>query len=378
MNKWKVELLDNNDNFLEILSMDIEELSFSFQRIGGCATASFSLPRSFEEYGAISGNFKVNIKYRNPVTNDYDLWWSGYIDERTPILSPERESINILVQGYSGQLSRILVDKTYTTTEVSLIIKDILDTYIVPNTDITYDVGDLVSTGFTIDTITFDGTCLDAIRTLAEIVGTREWGVGADTKFYFKARSSTVSHFYPIGGKISYFDTIDDFREIINSVKLVGGDVAGSNFERTGTDAASILKYGKRETIINNSAITTNDVADEFINAILTEKKDVLRKGKVTIINDSTIISYLSVLKRFEDTVPLNLFRLITEGVRYGEKKYGTFLYSGYIDYRIQSISYSVDENGSLTTTLEIGSSRPNIAESINQLAFTLDQERQR
>lgn len=377
MHLWKVELKDNSGNVLELFDKNFEGLNFSFQRIGGCATASFSLPKPFEEWGYISGNFKVNIYYLNPSTNDYDLWWAGYVDENTPSLA-EIEDINVLVQGYSGQLSRRFVSKTYTSTEVSLIVKNLLDTYIVGYTDITYDVADLEVTGFTPDTISFNCNCLDAIRTLAETVGTREWGVGADGKFYFKARSSDVSHFYPIGGKVSSTNIINSFRDIINYIYLTGGKVGGVNFTRTGNDAPSILKYGIRDAIINNSAITTNTVADEFIAAILAEKKDVTRKGEVLIVNDTKLVNNIPVLKRFEDNIPLQLFRFITEGVRYGEKKYGTFLYSEYIDYQIQSITYSIDVNGGLNTKLEIGSRRPNIAEAISQLAFNLDQERQR
>ena len=54
-----------------------------------------------------------------------------------------------------------------------------LDTYVVPNTNLTYTGSDLETTGFTPSTINFNTDALSAMQSLADIVGTREFTLSA-------------------------------------------------------------------------------------------------------------------------------------------------------------------------------------------------------
>ncbi|MFA5316205.1 MAG: hypothetical protein WC369_02135 [Dehalococcoidales bacterium] len=363
---YRIELRDKSFNLLEVLEKEAKDISFEFKRIGGCGAFSFEVPRKYGEEGLLGGDFDIRIFRYNPSTRVFDRRYSGFIEEKTPGFDEDSESIRVDGYGYSAQLDRILVDETYTSMEISAIIKDLLDTYVTPNTDIAYTAGDIEDTGFTAAELTFSGTVKDAIETCAEIVGSREWGVDMNRNFYFKARSEVVTKIYPVGGVVKSFSVVESFKDIVNKVKIIGGKLVDeSTYTYTKSDAASILKYGLREYKKSVSAITTADVAEQMADAILAEKTDLPRKASMIIVGDET---------QHEASLPLGLLRLEVPGTRYGEKEYFTFLYSGHIDYQIDTIKYSIDDNGTLTKSITLGQKKPGIAESISQLEYELEQ----
>lgn len=363
----RVEIRDRSFTLLEILDKEFMGLSWDYSRVGGCGSFSFSLPRNYCDEKYISGDFNIRIYVRNETTSAYDLWYQGVVESKQPNVKDD-ETIQVSGHGYQAQLSRIyLSNVTYTSTEVSVIVKSILDTYVVPNTDITYDVGDLTATTFTPSSIKFNGSAMDALQTLADLVGEREWGVDKDRKFFFKARSSTVGYRFPLGRNVTSFNSDDSFKDIVNRVIIQGGDIAGTPYTATYNDTVSQLKYGLRTRVVSNSSITTADVASQFADSVLTEFNDVVRKGSCEIVNYTT---------RIENTIPIPLFALVARRVFYGEKYYGTFLYSGEISYQINRINYRYSNDGDLSMTLDLGKLRPNISEVIGQISYELEQLR--
>ena len=370
----KVELRDKQFNILELLDNEFMNLSWEWSRIGGCGSFSFDLPREYCNEKFISGDFNVRIYARNDTTKAYDLKFQGLVENKAPNVRGIEEVISVQGHGYQVQLARIqLRGVTFTGQEASVIIKSLLDTYIVPNTDIIYSVGDLTATSFTFDSITFDTDVLSAIQTIADTVGTREWGVDTARSFFFKTRSSTTGLYFALGDKISSFTSDDSFKDIVNRVIVQGGDIAGVPFTPSPTtsyynDTSSQTKYGRHDQIYQNSAIVTDSVAQQFAASILAEKADVIRRARCELVNYETFI---------EATIPIPLFELIARGTLYGEKLYGTFLYSGRISYQVNRISYKLSSNdSSFTTNLELGQLRPDISEQISQLAYQLDQVR--
>lgn len=371
----RLELSDTDFNLLEVLDEQFIDLSWEYTRIGGCGPIQFDLPREYCNEKGIGGDFNLKVYIRNPLTKTYDLWYQGLIEDKAPNLRGENESVSIQGQGYQKQLSRIqLTNVNYASQEVSVIVKNILDNYVVPNTDVTYSLGDLETTGFTIDSIDFNTDALAAIQTLADIVGTREWGVNAERKFFFKARSETVGFRFPIGGKITAFSGDDSFRDVVNRVIIQGGDVGGVPFRPSPTsspynDLSSQLKFGRRDEVYQNSSIITNEVAEKFARSILAEKSGVIRRARCELVNYET---------RLESSLPISLFQVIARSVLYGEKTYGTFLYSDRVSYQINRIQYKVDNAGAnLKIQLELGQARPNISESIEQLKYQIEQLRE-
>jgi len=364
---FRVEIRDRSFNLLELLENEILDLSWDYSRIGGCGGFRFSLPREYCNEKYISGDFNVRIYIRNVSTKAYDLWYQGLVEDKVPNIRGVEETIDVSGHGYFAQLARIQIDRDYSSQEISVIVKNILDNDITPNTDISYDGGDVVATSFTADTLEFNTDGKSAMQTLAEIVGTREWGVDKDRKFFFKARSSTVGFTFPLGRYIKDFSSDQDFRSIVNNVIVQGAESGGTPFTREVGDTSSQTKYGLREKVVQNSSISTNDVADEFGNAYLSEFKEVVRRARCDLVDYDT---------RIESTIPIPLFQLKQAGVTYGTQKYGTFLYSGLIGRQINRIQYSIDDNRNLKIRLDLGYLRPSIAENLAQLEHKLEQVR--
>jgi hypothetical protein len=372
--KVRLELRNKDFELLEILDNEFSGLTWEYNRVGGCGSMQFSLPREYCNERSISGDFNVRLYVRNESTLVYDLWYQGIVENKSPSVGSDKETVSVQVQGYQAQLYRIQLSAvTYSSLDVADIVEDLLDTYIVPNTDITYDIADIETTGFVVDNIKFDTDCLGAIQTLADIVGAREWGVDKDRKFFFKERSSTVAYSLPLGGKIVSFTSDESFRDIVNRVIIQGGDVADVPFVPDYTTAPynnlqSQLKYGRHDQVYQNSSVVTDQVAEQFAAAILAENSDVIRRAKCDLADYEV---------RIEESIPIGLFQIVAPGTLYGERLYGTFLYSGRIQFQINRIGYKLEDNDSSSNiTLELGQPRPNISEAIGQLRYQLEQLR--
>lgn len=373
---FKIELRDKDFNGLEILDDQFSNLSFEYNRIGGCGSFSFELPRKYCDEKYISGDFNIRIYGRNESTDTFDLWHQGIVEVKAPNVRDD-ESISVQGHGYQAQLSRIqLQGVTYTATEISVIVKSLLDNYIVPNTDIIYSASDIETTTFTPDSIQFNGSAQEALQTLADITGSREWGVDENRSLFFKQRSSTTGIYFAIGdGKLSAFTSDDSFKDIVNRVIIQGGNVGGVPFtpDPTGAsynDVPSQSKYGRRDIVKQSSSIITDAVAQQFAQSILTEKSDVVRRARAELVGYDTQI---------ESTVPIPLLEIVAKAALYGEagRYYGTFLYAGRITYQVNRITYKVQsQDGVLVTQLDLGQPRPNQAESIAQIAYQLEQLR--
>lgn len=365
--EFRVEIRDRSFTLLEILDKEILDLSWDYSRIGGCGGFNFTLPRKFCDEKYISGDFNIRIYIRNSSTKAYDLWYQGFVEDKIPNVRGKDETIQVTGHGYSAQLSRVYIDANYSSTETSLVVTNIVDTLVEPVTDIVYDGTLIVATSFTPDTLEFNTDADSAIQSCADIVGTREWGVNKDRKFFFKARSSTVGFRYWLGKNIINFSSDDSFKDIVNSVLIQGGDVAGTPYTKSYNSTASQTKYGKRTKVTQNSSITTDTVSAQFANAIFAEFNDVVRKASCEILDVTSMI---------ETTIPIPLAIVMATRVTYGTKKYGTFLYSGDIERQINRINYRINNNGIMTTRIEMDYYRPNISEDIAQLEYQLEQQR--
>jgi hypothetical protein len=365
----RIELRDKDFNLLEFLEKEAINLRFDYARIGGCGAFSFDLPRQYADEKYISGDHNIRIYIRNSDTKNYDLWYQGLIENKSPNISDRKEVLSISGYGYLAQLSRIYISETYTSQEISVIVKDILDTYVTPNTDITYDAGDIENTGFTADSLKFNTDVKRALETCANIVGSREWGVDKDRKFFFKAHSQVVGFREFVGGKIIKFSEDFSFKDIANRIVIQGGDVDGTPYTKTYNDALSQAKYNLRTKVIQNSSIVTDTVSSQFADAIFAEYSDVIKRAKCTKINITTPI---------ESTIPIPLIQIMLSDTRYGEKKYGTFLYCGRVDRKIERVSYYFSKGNSeiINADLQLDYIRPSIAEAISQIEYQLEQQR--
>jgi len=368
--RFRLEIRDRNFVTKEILDSEYMNLSWSYSRIGGCGEVSFELPRKRFEETAISGEFNVRIYYRDPSTNSYSLWYQGLIENKIPRLRGDSETIPFQGHGYQSQLSRVYLNNlTYNNTEISAIAAAIIGTYVNGVTDVTYDASLISTTTFTPSSISFNETALSAITKLADLVGGREWGVNQDRDFFFKARSSDISFRFIGGNKIIDFEDNQDFSKIANQIYVQGSQVGGTyHFFGPYNDVSSQSKYGVRTHIISNASVTSTDVGSQLATSYLSEFAEVSRRASCSLIDYNAQV---------EATVPIGLFVESGKKTKYGQKKYGQFLYSGLVSRIINRVNYVLTNNGALFVKLDLGQARPNLAESISQLEYELEQNRQ-
>lgn len=365
---YKIVMSDRSFNVLEEIEDIASNISWDYNRIGGCGSFSFDVPVRYCEETFLGGSFNVKIYLKNYSTNDFDLWYQGRVENKSHNVRAVNETISVSGSGYQSQLKDIIVNQDYASSEASAIVEDVLDNDIVPNTDITYDGGDITATSFTPDNIEFkDKDALDVMKTLADVVGSREWGVDADRKFFFKARSSDVGFRFPLDGKVTSFSNDTSSVDIINRIIINGGDVSDTPYREVINDLKSQRKWGRRDKVISNSSIVSTQVANQFAQATFSDYKDIVRSARLDLVDNIQI----------EETVPIPLVQVVAKSITYGTRKYGTFLYSGRIAYQVNRVSYKIDRVSGLVVSIQLGRLRPNVAEDLNQLEYRLDQLRQ-
>ncbi len=366
---FKIQLSDRSFNHLEFLDNQVADFGFDFARLGGCGNISLSLPRNYCDEKFISGDFNLKVYFKNRVTKAYDLRYQGLVQTKTPTIESNREYIVVDGSGYVNQLSEIQIpkDTTFVAMEVSAIVKNILDNYIVGVKDITYDSGDIQNTGITLDTVKYNTDIFSIMQELASVGGNIEWGVNQNRKFYFKIASTTPGFYFNIGSQVINFNEQQSFIDIVNRVIVQGGDVAGSPYTKIFNDTTSQLKYGRRDKVYQSTAITTDTVAQQLATSIFGNYNDVVRKANMDLVNyDSQV----------EATLPIPLLVLRASGVTYGTKPYGTFLYSGLVNRQINRIQYKVDVTRQLSVSLDLGQYLPDQADKIRQIEYNVDQLR--
>lgn len=362
---YKIVISDRLLRVVDEIQDIASNISWSYNRIGGCGSFSFDVPIRFCEETFLGGNFNVKIYIKNYTTGVYDLWYQGRIEDKGHNVRGVDEKISVRGNGYQSQLKDIYVDRDYSSDEASVIITDILDNDIVPNTDISYTYsGNIEATSFTFDTLEVNKDAQDAISTIADVVGSREWGVDANRNFYFRQRSSSVGFRFPIDDKVLQWNNDTSSVDISNRVIIIGGDVSGSPFTRVVNDTVSQHKWGRRDKVVQNSSIVTNDVADQFALSIFADSNDITRRARLDLL----------LKQQIEADIPIPLVQVLSKFVTWGSKKWGTFLYSGRISYQVNRIGYKIDNLGNMIVSLELGHLRPNIAEDLNQLEHRIDQ----
>lgn len=368
--KYTVQLRDQNGVLVDILDKVVSAISWEYDRIGGCGRASMDLAVSYDFFQLIGPDFDVQIWVEDE-TGVASLFFRGYVESHQPILQ-ESDKVSLSLNGYVGQLKRVRVATTYSTMEVSDIVKDVLDTYVLPGTDITYDNADIELSEFTVDTLEFDSMADDALSTLAELAGGYEWGVDRNRKFFFKKQNDSIRHYLRIGEDVASFDSLDDYSLIYNRLHIKGGKVAGVTFEEQVDNSESQTSYGTRSKVVSNSAIVTSSVAQQYGTSVLSKEARIQRRVSITVPTSQ---------KLYEATTPLGALSILSTPVpvarKYGEEDaiYGNFKYGGMPSFQINKLKYELHNQG-VKLSVQAGTSRPNLYLQLRKLQYEIDQLR--
>ena len=371
-NEYRINLNDRNFDLVKVLTKVAKKVSWQYDLKGGCGQCTIDLamdPDDMEEI--ISADYDVQI-FMEDAFSGTNLVYRGYVETEKPV-EGETKSVQLQVFGYSGQLRRVRVAKTYEGMEISTIIKDILDTYVLSDTGIIYDDADIETTSFSVDKVVFDCMADAAIKTLAGLDGRMEWGVDRDRKFFFKVRSSEIRHILRYKIDVDRDDTINDYGSIINRLYIKGGkNEDGVQFEDTINNSESQALYRLRSRIESNSAILTSSVSQRYGAMILAAEAQIQRRGTIKLTKSKRF---------FEETVPVGRTCLVGEAIPsvkfYGDDDaiYGSFKYGGLASYEIGKIMYEVGDEG-MSVNINVGQARPDVAEYIKRLEFEISQIR--
>jgi hypothetical protein len=405
---FQIEIRNTKDQLVDLLQTPrrdegLKSTRWQYDALGGCGACDIVVRRPFDDYGDLALDYDVQIwreedVYGSPggtplpaqldqqlgvgFTNSKELRWSGFIRQFTPVLDRDEEMVKLSCAGYSRQAAYIVVpDITYQSMDVAAIARAIVDTYIVPSTKIKRtgalnlmpDSGVVVSgTG-----LRFFTSAYEAIKTLADIAGSAEWGVRADREFYFLPRSTAVKQTWEIGSRVAFYQPETSSDDVVNRVYVQGA--GGVKYAIDNLPAAA--GYQKERVEHVNSIATSSDAAlwalGYFAKFGTAQKKGQLRLGAT----DAWIENFAG------QTMP-PLGRLRVHGgpifVLTGETFTGDVpftlagSYGAYVDdqYRINSIGYSPSENG-LDIAIDLGEKRGALADYFNSIVFKLGELRQ-
>jgi hypothetical protein len=284
---YEIELRDKAGDHVEWLDPTALTPTWRYNAVGGCAEATIPLKREFDSYGDIKADYEVQIWRKadaiykpvsagatlptvtlgtppvlsGPEWVKRELRWSGYILKPLPVLDM-RERVTLQCFGYVRQLQQITVpNQTYNNLDVGAIVRSIFDNFVLGNTRIqTTDDLHLVESniGIVAQSLQFDTSALNAIRTLAAIGGNAEWGVRADREFYFLPRSNSVKQTFVIPDRVKGYELIpEDSDQIVNRVYLRGGN----GFEATLELSDPVAGHLKTRTALVPSISTVEDAA---------------------------------------------------------------------------------------------------------------------
>lgn len=370
--RYQIQIRDKSQNLIYVLTKWAYNVVWEWNQVGGCGLCTMSIAQPFDFLQNFGPDYDVQI-WTEDETGVTQLFYRGYAESQEPILQVN-DVINLAFSGYSGQLKRVRINKTYTDMEVSLIVKDILNNFILPNTPITYNPVDIVATGFSVDSITFDDLADTVLQTLSDLGGNAEWGVDRFLNFFFKYPSSAITHNLRIGKDVVSSDPIYDYSTIINRIVIKGGKlISGATFETEVDNAESQISFGLRTSIVTNSAIKTDAVGQQYGTQLL---------AAVATIALRTTIQLVKIKTLYEVITPLGAFSLIIQPLAvaklYGDPTaiYGTgWKYGGRASFQAVNIQYTILDEG-MSVTITGGTLTPNIATKIKQLQYQLDQLR--
>lgn len=297
----------------------------------GCANFSFVLMRDH----AISIEYNQRIDIR--LFGTRQPWYSGYIQTR-PVEGTTEDVWKYSGYGYFQQLEYVIVNKSFTNTEISRVARNLIMQDIEPGTGAKYNQSKIYSTSYTASKLAFDhATAKDALKQLSEFAVNYIYGVDEYRDVYFKPLVTEInenSRFW-VGHHIQKFIPEEDTSTIVNYVYIQGGTLnsSGSNLMYEAGDATSIAKYGKRAAVLSIPSAFANVDAQRWGDNELSVLKEPKRTAKVEGISEE-------VMKR--NIRPEGMARITP------------FDGKSFYDYPIKNVVYKLSGEG-ITMTMELG-----------------------
>ena len=285
---FKLKFYDTSNNKIGELGSDVKtgkvvDVKFELRQLG-CGAFSFILDDE--------PSFTIDFRTRVDIHPFFDPspWFTGFI--QTIPQAGQKRPFEYTGFGFFDQLDWVTVTGSYENQDVAVIVKDIIQNTVAPNTQIIYNASKVQSPSYTVVKIDFDHTLAkDAIQTLADMAQNYEFGVDDSREFYFRPITTNVQYSYWVGKHFQNVEIEEDPFTVRNKLYIKLGQIqaGGSNIVGSVEDAGSISAYGLREEIITAPESLNTADATRWANMILSELKDPAIKATISnIIFDET------------------------------------------------------------------------------------------
>lgn len=359
-NDLSIKLYDKNGDLFKVLDRKAN-VDWAYRNIGGCGQANLTIENDFDY---LEDSLEPQTSVRVFINNA--LRYSGKLVEMRRELIKNSEKIVCSFFGYVVELDDVIVKKTYEGQSVSDIVTDIMNTFVVPNTNITFDLSDVDAASYSVVKLALNHTAKDAIQLLGQLAGNFEWGVDRDKAFFFKTIDKVVRNVFLIGKDVSKSNIMRKDEDVVNVMNVFGSD--GSVIIATVQSSLSISKFGRKEANVFESSINELSDANRYGQVLLKNTTNSQRRIKFTAIKEDIFL---------EENVPVGAVALddgvIREKVVYGTvNKYGRNIkYGNLTRDQIAEVRYSVN-GGGLMAMIELKRDIPNLANQQKQVEFQI------
>lgn len=212
-------------------------------------------------------------------------WYSGYITER-PVTGTTARPYTFKGYGFFQQLDWVLVGNTYEDMDISTVAKNILQTIVEPDTQITYASAKIIRVGYAVTKLRFDNvSAKEALKELSEFATSYVYGVDERREFFFRPVRNSINEQarLHVGVHVLEYNPTEDLKDLCNYAVIKGStlDSNGSNVLATVESAASQSAYGMRKKVLDIPAAVGVADAARWGAAEIDRLKDPQRRATV-------------------------------------------------------------------------------------------------
>jgi ribosomal protein L31E len=290
--------------------------------------------------------------------DDVQPWYSGYVISK-PLAGSTSETYVYKGDGFVTQLKRILVNGSYENQDISVIVKNIIQTLVEPNTGILYRSSKIVPVGYVASRIEFAYTdANEAIKELAEFAANFVYGVDAYREFFFKPINTEINESarFTVGRHLSEYIPEESIDNIINRIHVRTSNTSeeASGILATVEDAGSQAAYGLREAVKTIPSALTEADATQWGQTQLIRYKDPVASATVKGVQ----LWYMTAAGTY------SVRKLTPEGKARITSEDGSVSR----DYPISKVKYSISSAG-ITCSLTLGDTSDHYEKIIVDLA---------
>lgn len=228
----------------------------------------------------------------------------GYFFNYTPPFGSPRWSMGGTDLAFRVYAATGNTTAEYEDTDPSDMLRDALDSYIGQGGNVNYDDNSIEDTPYLVD-YTFKVATILEVAEKAKELAPGDWYYyvdPADSKFYFKAPSTTPDHTFVKGVHLSDLEIEASVEEIKNLVLFSGGDTGGGvNLFNQYSNQDSIDLTGRQKLErMSDNRVTVNATADRLAESFLEENGDEIFRSAIFLaasVYDITTVNVGDVVR---------------------------------------------------------------------------------